>query len=274
MNIKLIAADLDGTLLTPEKTITDESRRAIRKAQDAGVEFVLCTGRGLSECLELLKWLPPLHYGVCCTGAYLADFNKKCAVAKNPLTADQAREVYHIVRNFDCLISYFADDTVYNSVQAVERAKQFYPEKMLDLYLSAHVLKDDLDGFVDSYQGDVDKFYIAFHSKKERDLAYAQVRDLPYYITGAGFVDFEVMNPNADKGTGLAALAGRLGLAPEQVAAIGDSGNDIPMLNFAGLAVVMENGDDETKSNADLIAPSNAHDGVAWAIDRILEGAF
>ena len=274
MNIKLIAADLDGTLLTPEKTISDESRRAIREAQAAGIEFVLCTGRGISECLELLQWLPPLRYGVCCTGAYIADFKKQTAIFKTPLTADQAREVYHIVRNYDCLVSYFADDAVYNSVQAVERARQLYPESMLELYLSSHILKDDLDGFIDSYRGDVDKFYIAFHSKAERDLAYAQVKDLPYYITGAGFVDFEVMNPNADKGTGLASLAKHLGILPDEIAAIGDSGNDIPMLNYAGLAVVMENGDDETKANADLIAPSNAHDGVAWAIDRIIKGEF
>ena len=95
-------------------------------------------------------------------------------------------------------------------------------------------------------------------------------------MTGAGFVDLEVMNPATNKGLALAALCRALGVPAEQVMAIGDSGNDIPMLKAAALGVAMESAaqevKDAVKQRADLVAPSNELGGVADMLELVLQG--
>ena len=91
-------------------------------------------------------------------------------------------------------------------------------------------------------------------------------------MTGAGFVDLEVMNPATNKGLALAALCRALGVPAEQVMAIGDSGNDAAMLDFAGVGVAMGNGEEALKQKADLIAPTNEDGGVADMLELAIKG--
>ena len=87
-------------------------------------------------------------------------------------------------------------------------------------------------------------------------------------------LDVEVMARGVDKGTGLACLARHLDLEPEQILAVGDSGNDLAMLTYAGVCAVMANGDADLLSMADIIADTNEHDGVARLLDSLLSGTL
>lgn len=100
----------------------------------------------------------------------------------------------------------------------------------------------------------------------------ADLTKLPYFVTGAGYVDLEVMNPNTSKGIALGALCKKLGVPPKQVMAIGDSGNDAAMLDFAGVGVAMGNGEEALKQKADLIAPTNEEGGVADMLELAIKG--
>ena len=95
---------------------------------------------------------------------------------------------------------------------------------------------DDLDALVAGWDKPVEKFYVPFSGPEVCRQAWADLSQLPYFVTGAGFVDLEVMNPATNKGLALAALCRALGVPAEQVMAIGDSGNDAAMLDFAGKA--------------------------------------
>ena len=99
------------------------------------------------------------------------------------------------------------------------------------------------------------------------------VKDLPVFLTDGGWaIDLEVMSRDTDKGVALKALASRLGIPREQVLAMGDSGNDCAMLRYAGIGAAMGNASELAKKAADVIAPSNREDGVAWMLRRAARG--
>lgn len=271
MDIRMIAVDLDGTLLKADQTVSKENYRAIEEATRQGIEVVLATGRSIGECGYVLNMLPRLHYACCCTGAYLADLYENRPVRTSSMTAEDGRRLFSILKNYDCHINFFADGVVHNDCGQMENFSHFYPPQVRPLFDGAHRYVPSLADFVRDFEGEVNKIYIAFADQDERNRAYNEVIKLPYYVTGAGFVDFEVMAQGVDKKTGLSALAEHLGITSAQVAAIGDSDNDLPALSYAGLPVAMGNSTDAVKAAAKWIAPDHEHDGVAWTIRRILE---
>ena len=114
---------------------------------------------------------------------------------------------------------------------------------------------------------------MTFPRKEEYDKAYNAVKDLPVFLTDGGWaIDLEVMSRDTDKGVALKALASRLGIPREQVLAMGDSGNDCAMLRYAGIGAAMGNASELAKKAADVIAPSNREDGVAWMLRRAARG--
>ena len=146
-------------------------------------------------------------------------------------------------------------------------------EKMRPLMEKTHIIEDDLDAYVENSHDPVYKLYVTFPRKEEYDKAYNAVKDLPVFLTDGGWaIDLEVMSRGTDKGVALKALAERLGIAREQVLAMGDSGNDCAMLRYAGVGAAMGNGSELAKKAADVIAPSNREDGVAWMLRRAARG--
>ena len=273
MNIRLVAADLDGTLLPTSQHITKRTCEAIRAAQEKGIEFVICTGRNPSECSQILAELPPIDYGLFCTGAFSQNLKTGEIFGRFPISADEGRRIYSILREYDCMITFFADARAHTDRKDMQNFLHFYPEVIRPLFENTHVIDESMDEFVENFTGSVDKFFIAFADTAERERALSRMKELPYYITGAGFCDFEIMNPNANKANALRALAAKLGLSQDRLCAVGDSANDVPMLKFAGLGVAMGNAAPEVKAEADLVAPTNDEDGVAWLLERLAEGA-
>ena len=131
---------------------------------------------------------------------------------------------------------------------------------------------EHFEAFLQQNTQPVEKLFLMFPSQEERDAAWDAVRGLPLYIAASAPVNLELTAAAANKGASLDALRRHLGLDRRQVMAIGDSGNDLRMLGYAAVPVVMANADDEIKSIAALVAPSNDEDGVAWVLDRLAEG--
>lgn len=272
MSIRLVAADVDGTLLTAKQTVPERVSRAAALAAEHGIELALCTGRGGCECEGVFAALPQIRYAVLYTGAQVLDRKTGEVIVSRPLSAADAQLIYRRLCKYDGLISFFLGGEVYNSAQKMQNFERYYPEKLKPLFLYAHKIVDDLDRLVAENTQPAEKFYVSFSSIEERKRAFDDVSRLPFFVTGAGFVDLEVMHPQANKGAALAALAEHLGLRREEVMAIGDSGNDEAMLRYAGTAVVMENGEEEMRAIADIIAPSNEKGGVADILERLVKG--
>lgn len=272
MAIRLVAVDVDGTLLTADQRVLPRVKDAVQLAVDHGIQLVLSTGRSAGECWYVLEQLPQIRYAVTYTGSMVQDLKTGAVLYHGPLQADDLRVIYDRLRQYDGLWSLFADGKVYNPRAQMAQFGRYYPEELRELFEHSHTYIDDMDRLIAERTEPVEKVYISYCSKEESARARAAAAKLPYYATGAGFADLEVMNPATNKGLALGALAEALGIAQSEVLAIGDSSNDAAMLAYAGVGVAMANGEEELKKLADRIAPSNEAGGVADILEMAVRG--
>lgn len=271
MNIKLIGIDIDGTLLTSDKRLTAETVAALRDAADRGIQVVISTGRFLSEFTDLLQQLPMVRYTVTCTGSQVLDLKTGETLFRKALTAAELQRFHRLLLPFDMMMEVFSDldGCIHNRRRDLDRGERFCPPALAANLRKTHIPEDDLDEYVANYHGLTNKIHMFFASAEERDRAWDLLRDEPYEIMDTMDRDLEIMPPGVDKGSGLQALAEHLGLTPDQVMAIGDGGNDVGMLRYAGHSVAMANGSHSAKAAAKFLTDTNDNDGVAKAIRRI-----
>ena len=273
MAIRLAALDVDGTLLAPDNSITPATKEAICEAKAAGIEIVVCTGRAFVEVRDILRQLPEVRYLSCGTGAYALDVWTMETLYECSMPEELGRQAYRAVAQADCMVHFYTGLSVRHSRWCMDHFTDYMEEKMRTLMEQSHIIVDDLDAFVERYHGPVEKLYVTFPNRAEYEKAYEAVRKLPVFLTDGGWaVDLEVMSRDTDKGVALRALAEKLGIAREQVLAMGDSGNDCAMLRYAGVGAAMGNAGEQAKKAADVIAPSNREDGVAWMLRRAARG--
>lgn len=272
MNIKLIGIDIDGTLLNSKKELTTATVDALQAASDRGIQVAISTGRMLSECTALLKRLPMVRYIVTCTGAQVIDLRTGETLFRQALTAEELRRFYSILRPFDMMIQVFSDvdGLIHNRWKDLDEGERFCSPALIDNFRRTHMAEDDLDQYIADYTGLTNKIHMFFGSTAERDAAWDLVRDEPYEIMDTMPSDLEIMPLGVDKGRGIHALAEHLGVTADETMAIGDGGNDVGMLQYAGRSVAMANASDSAKAAAKYLTASNDEDGVAKAVWEIL----
>ena len=273
MAIRLVAVDVDGTLVTADQRVLPRVQAAAQRALEHGIQLVLCTGRAPGECWYILDALPQIRYAVTQTGAIAQDLKTGETLYHCPLSPDDARLIYSHVRRYDGLVNFFSGGIVYNSKEQMARFERYYPADFRWLFEQSHEFVDDLDAMVAGWGKPVEKLYVPFSSQEECERAMADLTKLPYFVTGAGYVDLEVMNPNTSKGIALAALCKKLGIPREQVMAIGDSGNDAEMLKLVKYAFAMGNAADSIKAIAGYATDDNNHDGALNVIQAVLDNS-
>lgn len=273
MAIKLIALDVDGTLLDSRNELLPSTVAALTTAAQAGIYIVLSTGRMLSECRELLQQLPMIRYAVTCTGAQTIDLQTGQTIGRRSLTAQQLRMLCSHLWDLDVLLQIFddRDGLMHNDARCLAQAERFCPPGLARAIRRYHAPEEDLQAYVQAYEGPSNKLHMYFATAKDKQTAVARLQGLDFALADTGATDLEIMPPGVDKGLGLRQLSEHLGLLPEQIMAIGDGGNDEGMLRFAGLPIVMGNGADSVKALAAWVTDDNDHDGVAKAIYRILQ---
>ncbi len=274
MAIRLVAADLDGTLLNSQKTISPGTQRAITRAQAAGIHFAVSTGRMLCECGDILAALPQVRYISCSSGACVLDLVTHETIYEACLTPLQAYALYTRLKDFGGIFCYFTGGRIYCDAALWRTAGTFLEPWAADYIHTFYLPVENFEAFLQQNTLPVEKLFLMFSSQNERDAAWDAVRELPLYIATSAPVNLEITAAQANKGAGLDALRRYLGLDRSQVMAVGDSENDLRMLGYAAVPVVMANAADEIKSIAALIAPSNDDDGVAWVLDKLVEGAL
>ena len=262
MAIRLLSVDVDGTITNGRNQVTQATADALRRAAAAGVIVTLNTGRNLCESQMVLDRVPEIRYLMGCTGAFLMDVQQH-----------EARQVNAIFRKYDTLIGIFYDDLVCNQADEIGQFTRFYPAEIKSVF-DTHTVVPSLTATRAAREGGVDKFYVVFADAAAQQAALREIEPLPVFVTSAAFIDIEVMAQDANKGAILLELAERLNIRPEEILAIGDSENDVAMLQTAGVGVAMGNAKEHVREIADVVAPDNEHDGVAWTVERVLRGDF
>lgn len=265
MNYKLLALDVDGTLLDSAHTLRPRVAAAVRSAQTAGMVVTLATGKLLASVHPLLAEMALRGPQIVLNGAATQDSVTGEPERFCPLLAEDRRAVLAAVRESapDVLISHFALDGIYMDrrhpwVRIFEEYGEGPPVYVPDL------LAGDLPPAA--------KILISGPPERLAELRAAVTPLLAPRVsittTTPDFLEF--FDPAAGKGQALVALRERLGLPREAVVAIGDGENDLPLLAEAGLAVAMANGAATTRQAASIVAPSNDEDGVAVFIEGLL----
>ena len=277
MAYKLIAFDLDGTLLDDKKDLPGENLRALTAAADRGLIPVPATGRILRGIPEAIKALPFIRYYIVSNGAAVFDTaeNRLLYQADIPLTL--ALRVYDYLDTLPVLYDCYQDEIGWMSREMYERCAPYfaYEPGILDLVDRLRIRVDDLKQTLREHGRPLQKLQVYFLPEDEEE-RQRQLREIPQRFprlaaTTSVSNNIELNSVEATKGKGLLALAAQLNIAPEEIAAFGDGSNDISMLRAAGLGVAMDNSTPEVKAAADCVTGSNNEAGVARVIWQILK---
>lgn len=262
---RLIAIDLDGTLLDPSGELTARSAAALQAAADAGIVVVFATGRPPQVAMrEITAAGRGVHYGVMANGTVICTLPD--AEVLHTLTFEMATAREAVVR-------LRAHDPRFGVAIASERAFTHEAGFFERMPVAAPDLEPVPDALVGHEEAVTVVKLLAFHPDHD---AHALMSLLPpvlgegLAVNHMGADAVEIAPAGADKGVGLQWLCARLGIDAADVTVFGDEINDIPMFRVAGHRVAVENGNPLLKAAADEVAPPNSQDGVAQVIERLL----
>ena len=270
--IKLIALDLDYTLLNQEKQVSEENMRALKEAAERGIHIVPATGRfydGMPQCVKELDFI---RYMICINGSCVIDLKEKDVIYKSEISNQTAEELIRFTEEYPVAFDCYMDNASYMNRKFIDEAEKYAPDKYyLDMFRNLRIPVDDLGDFVKASGKDVQKIQW-FLSDLEHKAEYMEMlaEKFPELMISSSVVkNIEINDKNANKGQGLCALAQRLGIPVEQTAAFGDNSNDLTMIRRAGVGVAMGNATEEIKNAADLITLPYDEDGVAYGIRKL-----
>lgn len=274
MDIKLIALDLDGTLLTSDKKLSDRNRRALEECIRRGIYIVPCTGRTFEGIPSPVREIEGIRYAILTNGAQIQDVKDGKVIEKRGLDWEKAVQVIDRIK--DCTLMY--DSYVDGRGKADRRFLDNleYYEIRPEICRLIRETRDPIPSlreFLIAERPSLDKMNIYFKGcdretkqKVRRELAGIQ----GILVTSSMPNNLEINGEGASKGNAIRILAGRLGIPVSQTMAFGDGENDKSMMEMAGIGVAMENGSPAVKACAGLTAPPNDEDGVAKVIERLI----
>ena len=262
MDIRLIAVDLDGTLLNSQKELTPRTKEALTRAAEKGVHIVPATGRTFGGVPEIVRSLPFVRYGICINGGSVWDAQIDGAIHTAEIPYERAEEIFDYVEQFHTMYDCYVDGWGKSDRKFFDHLLDYVDEDVVKIIKATRSLVDDFRGYIRSLGHDIQKIILFFRDLEVHDRMIEKIRaDLPdMAVTAALPCNIELNNKDANKGAALRILCEHLGFGPEQAMAFGDGGNDQSMIETAGLGVVMANGVPELKAAADYITLSNDED--------------
>jgi Cof subfamily protein (haloacid dehalogenase superfamily) len=260
-NTRLVASDLDGTLLRPDETVSDRTRAALAAAKDAGVTVVLVSGRPPRSLGPIAERIGVGGVAICANGAVVWDLDSGTMLDYTPMAAELATRLVHALR-----------EAIPGALFAVELEHRFGREAGWTegpVAAPAGALEADA---LELITGPVTKLLVRHPTLPFAEVA-ERARELvgdDAVVTWAGLRVVEISAAGVTKAFALERLCRRLGITADEVVAIGDMPNDLPMLAWAGTAVAVANAARDVLDTADEVTASNTEDGVAIVLERIL----
>ncbi len=271
MKYKLIAIDMDGTLLDSENNVSNRTKEAIIKAKEKGVHVVLSTGRILKSALYYSKQLELKNPIVASNGGIMIDEDEN-VIFKNPLDKRSIKEIIKLADD-ENVYCHLYDETRFYSSRRVQEVLDFYSEANKSMSIELQLF-NDIDEILNSENMNIYKLIFIDEDRQKLQSFREKISTFENIsISSSWSNNVEAMGLNVSKGNALKKLAEKLNIRIEEIMAIGDSENDLSMLNMAGLSIAMGNGAQNIKDKSDYITDTNDNDGVAKAIEKfILEG--
>ena len=268
--IKLIAIDMDGTLLNSKKELSEETKQYFKNFHNRNTEtlLVLCTGRpesGIRPYLKDLGYLEENHYIISQNGANIYESQTGNRVMDAFLDSAAIQKWIELGKKHGVSVMGAGVDYYYSFDEDPTEWMEF-DVKIVNGSIKRITKEESLS--TDFYKllllGDVEQLneFETIIPKEWRDEFYV-VRSQKYLV--------EVLRKGVNKAFGLEKLAAALNIEPSEIASIGDAANDIEMLEYSGLAIAMGNASEEVKAIADIVTDTNENNGVIKALDRLIQ---
>lgn len=264
MSIKLIAMDLDGTLLDSKKLISQRNMEAIAAARKAGVYVTLATGRMYSAAAYFARQIEANAPVVCCNGSMVRTPGARESVFEKLYDDDVAKAVLSECYENGWYAQWYVGEEIYaesfrrEMFDSYKTVKDFTIREVGKNFLP--YVHDVVQIVVRDGEGRVPQIAAYLAEKYKGGLSAQQ---------NTGY-SVDLTPPGITKASGLEALRLHLGLKTEEIMVCGDADNDLAMLAYAGLSIVPENGTDEAKALADYITASCDEDGIGKAIEKFV----
>ena len=277
MGYKMVCIDMDGTLLTKRKKVSEESREIIKKVYDKGVEIVVTTGRIYNNAEYYSNFLGVKSPVIAANGAIVKNKIDSEIIYENPISMDECMKLIDLLYEMKFLFHFYTTDGIFCNNSFTEISTKLYMTKQVgyeSLKINYHVIrsKEKWINFFKENKNKITKCIVfsAFPEKINRcKESLKKIEGIVYF--GAGKRSIEINNRGVSKGNAVKALAEKYGIKREEIICIGDNENDLSMIEYAGLGVAMGNAIDSVKEIADYVTSSNDDNGVAKALKKFFD---
>ncbi|MFK4784458.1 HAD family hydrolase [Fusobacterium sp. MFO224] len=260
-NIKLIVTDLDGTFVNKSKEVTETNRKVVNELIERGLEFVVASGRDYTSIKDLTRDIKNIKYHICLNGAKI--YKNDEIIYKKTVDREICFDILTKATEMDINYSGTAGKDVCYSQLDTEYYKEFSLEERNFNFISNEDKKEivarDFEKMV--FYGELD------HLKNLREYVEEKYSsEVNVFISGDRIMD--IVNKESNKGNALKIVSADCGISLDHVIAFGDNENDLPMLEEAGLAVIVENAKKILKNRIDEVTDSNEESGVGNYLNK------
>ena len=271
--IRILAFDMDDTLLDARGKLSSGNRDALLRAMERGYHVVIATGRVLAALPKDVTALEGIRYAVTSNGARITDLSNGSVLFENLIAPEAVDAVKPYLHDEDVMIELFFGDDVFADRRDLAHVEDFgrRSETSREYVLSTRKPVDDVFALLEENKDRLENINLITANEEKRSRWLSELRRIPgVTICSSVPVNIEIGGQNTSKADALQRLAALLGFGSENIMAFGDSSNDEQMLVRAGVGVAMGNAVPELLAIADYVAPAHDEDGVARALQTLL----
>lgn len=268
---RLIFCDLDGTALNSDGCFSPENAAAVSALKEKGIEFIPTTGRALGEIPKTVIEHPAIRYLATSNGTAIYDKEIGAFIEADTIKGEKLRFVINLMKSYTLLRSIHANGVSYFDKPALDdylnyRLTDFYYELLNDIV--EHV--EDFDALLETVS-DVEMLPLFFKYDEEMADCRRRLEEAGgYHITASWPYGIEVVAAGTGKGKAITRLAEQLGVPISETIGIGDSPNDISMLDAAGLALAVDNGGEALKAHADRVICHHDEHAIRYVLENVI----
>ncbi|MGN0521957.1 MAG: Cof-type HAD-IIB family hydrolase [Eubacterium sp.] len=270
---KIVASDLDGTLLNDNSQVSDENFKAIKRLNEMGIKFIPVTGRTLYEMPKSLLECEDIDYIIYSDGAVIHSKKTNKSI-KSCIEKQRAKEIFDILNRYTTMIEvYCGGYPVTDKKNINKEAYNYY--KIEEYY---HPVMDltrvgvkDFDSFLDT-EREVEIFDVFFRNEDERQECWRILNRFDdITVTTSMINNLEIMKKGVDKGSAITSLCEALNVSPDEIIVTGDSKNDISMFKVIDTCLAVKNADEKLKQAASGIICSNNESNIDYILKNYIE---
>ena len=274
-DIKIIALDLDGTLLDSQKRLSEANRAALEEAAAKGVHIVPTTGRFFGMMPQAVRDLPFVRYAITINGAQVYDRETDTAIVREEIPLDMALDIIRLLERYDVIYDCYRSNWGWMTESLQAKAEDYatdahYLKMVREFRNPVPELKEYLEST--AAEGDVQKVMLFARNTPGSESVTKAITEAvtarfpSIKVTSSTWNNLELNIATAHKGNSLKRFAEHLGYTLDNCMALGDGTNDLSMIEAAGLGIAMSNAHPLVLAAADHVTVSNDEDGVAKAI--------